>query len=86
MNEELFKELIDEIKELNEKINILISDRSFGGYVNLKIWKLYSEIFMLICDNINSCVKSTILGQNFFESSAHFVIIPFLKAYKMMIF
>lgn len=36
MNEELLKELIDEIKELNEKIDILISDRSFGGYVNLK--------------------------------------------------
>jgi len=35
MNEEFLKELINEIKELNEKMDILISDTRLDGYKNL---------------------------------------------------
>lgn len=36
MNEELLMELITEIKALNEKIDILISDKKIIGYTNLE--------------------------------------------------
>lgn len=35
MNEELLRELINEIKKLNEKMDILLSGNSIDGCVNL---------------------------------------------------
>ena len=35
MTEELLKELINEIKELNEKMDILLSENRLDGYTNL---------------------------------------------------
>ncbi len=49
MNEELLKELISEIKELNTKIDILLSDNSFNGYTNLQ------DIYNKLCDIYIDC-------------------------------